>query len=105
VNYVTVEDWIVVQINPQPDAAQPPSAPPSAPAGQIARSEAQPAQPAPQSQPATRTWTSADGKYSVKATLVSTTADAVTLKRAEDGLVVTVPMSRLSEADRGAAGR
>ena len=99
VNYVTVGEWIVVQIDPQPVAEEVQAAGTE----RIARSEAPPASSAQPTAPM-RTWTSADGRYSVMAKLVATTAEAVTLQRADDGRVVTVPMSRLSAADRGAVG-
>lgn len=98
VNYVTAGEWIVIQIDPQPEAGEMKAVG----AERIVRSEARQSQ---ETKPAdtTRTWTSADGRYTVAAKLVSTTVDAVTLQRADDGQMVTVPMSRLSEADRGAA--
>jgi hypothetical protein len=45
-------------------------------------------------------WTSADGRYTCYAEKVSATPDSVTLKRMNDGQVVTVPLVRLSETDR-----
>jgi len=45
-----------------------------------------------------RTWTSADGKFTVVAELIKNSAAAVRLKR-EDGRVITVSKSMLSEAD------
>lgn len=47
-----------------------------------------------------RTWKTKDGKYSVKAEFVELTGDAIKLKRADTGIVVTVPLSKLSDADR-----
>jgi hypothetical protein len=49
--------------------------------------------------PGPRTWRSADGQYSVEATLVEVADDQVVLRR-EDGKTVKVPVSRLSDADR-----
>lgn len=51
--------------------------------------------------PLVRTWTSADGKYTVEATLAGMTADSVRLRK-ESGDVVTVPLDRLSKEDRQA---
>jgi hypothetical protein len=50
-------------------------------------------------------WTSADGRYSCLAVRVESSAESVTLKRMVDGQVVTVPLSKLSEADRLLAQR
>ena len=52
-----------------------------------------------------RMWTSADGRFTCYAGKISNTADSVTLKRMTDGEVVTVPLVRLSEADRQVALR
>jgi predicted peptidase len=46
-----------------------------------------------------RTWKAADGR-SLEAEFVSATDTQVTLKRAGDGKVFTLPLSRLSEADQ-----
>lgn len=46
-----------------------------------------------------REWTSTDGKK-LEAEFLSSTADAVRVKRAADGREVTLPLARLSEADR-----
>ena len=46
-----------------------------------------------------RPWTSTDGK-TLEAEFVSATADAVKVKRASDGREISLPMARLSEADR-----
>ena len=46
-----------------------------------------------------RKWTSNDGRYSVEAELVELADGRVRLKKAE-GATVTVPLERLSEADR-----
>ena len=46
-----------------------------------------------------REWTSSDGKK-LEAELISVTGDAVVLKRAVDGREFTLPLTRLSEADR-----
>jgi dipeptidyl aminopeptidase/acylaminoacyl peptidase len=48
---------------------------------------------------AAREWTSSDGKK-LDAEFVRTTGDMVTLKRATDGREFTIPLSRLSPADR-----
>ncbi len=47
-----------------------------------------------------RTWVSADGKFSVRATLVDHTGDRVLLKRADSGSEITVPVAKLSASDR-----
>lgn len=47
-----------------------------------------------------RIWTSADGQFRVRASLVARSGDTVTLKRSEDGRTIRVPSARLSEADR-----
>ena len=46
-----------------------------------------------------RKWTSSDGKFSVEAELVEAKDGNVRLKR-QDGKVITVPVSKLSKADR-----
>ena len=46
-----------------------------------------------------RTWTSSDGKFKITAELVEARTGAVTLKTA-DGRVISVPLNRLSQADR-----
>jgi aspartyl protease family protein len=46
-----------------------------------------------------RTWTSADGRFSIEARLIEATATSVRLQRAS-GAEVTVPLQSLSEADR-----
>jgi hypothetical protein len=46
-----------------------------------------------------RTWTSADGKFTVEARLVSVEDDTVVLKRA-DGRMVKIALTKLSDADR-----
>ena len=46
-----------------------------------------------------RTWRDASGAFEVQATMVSSTADKVTLKKA-DGRMITIPLEKLSEADR-----
>lgn len=48
---------------------------------------------------ATRTWTSSNGKYTIKAELVEVEDDCVCLKK-EDGSEITVPLEKLSEADQ-----
>ncbi len=45
-----------------------------------------------------RTWTTADGKYSVRAEFVIANDTLVRLKK-EDGLFINVPLAKLSEAD------
>jgi hypothetical protein len=47
--------------------------------------------------PAVRVWTSRDGR-TIKATYLSSTETGVTVRR-EDGLVFTIPLANLSEAD------
>jgi len=47
-----------------------------------------------------RTWQDDTGLFSIEATLEQIVGDAVRLKRADDGRVITLPISRLSEADR-----
>lgn len=46
-----------------------------------------------------RTWTDASGKYRIRATLVEVVDETVKLKKS-DGKTVTVPLEKLSEADR-----
>lgn len=46
-----------------------------------------------------RPWTSTDGR-TLEADFISATADAVKVKRTADGREVTLPLARLSEADR-----
>lgn len=45
-----------------------------------------------------RTWTSADGNFQVRASLVETKQNVIVLKR-EDGILIEVPVDRLSQAD------
>jgi len=47
-----------------------------------------------------RTWTDSTGTYRIDATYVRVQGEAVQLKRAADGQVISVPLNRLSEADR-----
>lgn len=47
-----------------------------------------------------RVWTNSSGEHKVRATLVEVTDDAVRLKKASDGKIVTVPLAKLSEADQ-----
>ncbi len=47
-----------------------------------------------------RTWTDNTGRYRVKATFVKISEDKVYLRRADTGNVISVPLSRLSAADR-----
>jgi hypothetical protein len=58
----------------------------------IDRAAAEPAQ-------ALRTWTDDTGKFKVEAEFVSLVGDAVKLKR-KDGLILTVPLDKLSRKDR-----
>lgn len=51
-----------------------------------------------------RTWKDSTGKFSIQATFVSLDGDALKIKR-EDGREVTVPLSRLSQADQDYAKR
>ena len=46
-----------------------------------------------------RTWTSTDGR-SLSATYLSSSTDSVELKRASDGQTFSLPLAKLSEADR-----
>jgi hypothetical protein len=48
---------------------------------------------------APRTWKDASGKFQVEAELVEITADAVRLRK-PDGTELSVPIDKLSEADR-----
>jgi hypothetical protein len=82
-NYQTSADWIVLQIGGEAISA-----------GKPALASDQP-----------RLWTSADGRHSCFAVRVSTSPEAVTLKRMVDGEVVTVPLVKLSETDRQIALR
>jgi hypothetical protein len=50
--------------------------------------------------PAPRTWTSADGQFQVRATLVEVTANQEAVLRKPDGTTVTVPLRNLSAADQ-----
>jgi nitrogenase subunit NifH len=50
-------------------------------------------------EPATRTWTSKNGNFTVEAELVSQDATTVRLKKL-DGKVIEVPVSALSDEDR-----
>lgn len=98
-NYATARDWIVIQIGSQPGASvaaseQPAVASASGPPANAAAATAA----SPMS--SNRIWTSADGRFTVVALLVSASTEGVTLKRAVDGKLVTVPMSKLSELDR-----
>jgi hypothetical protein len=76
--YQKADDWIVVNIGGE-----------GTPNGEVLVAAEQP-----------RVWTSADGRYRCYAEKVDVTDEAVTLKRISDGQVVTVPLVRLSEADR-----
>lgn len=49
---------------------------------------------------AVRTWTSADGSYTVRASLGRVEGDVVHLKRADDGRVIPVRIDQLSDKDR-----
>jgi hypothetical protein len=82
-DYQATDDWFVVSIGGKPAVN-----------GTVQVAAIQP-----------RTWTSADGRYTCYAEKVAATADSVTLKRMNDGQVVTVPLVRLSEADRQVALR
>ena len=62
-------------------------------------SNGQAAEQADQSGEQIRTWTDESGKFRVRATLVRVNSDKVSLER-EDGKVVSVPLSKLSKADR-----
>ena len=53
----------------------------------------------PTPKPQFRTWTDSTGKFSVRATMVTLSDGAVTL-RTENGKELTVPIDKLSEADR-----
>jgi hypothetical protein len=98
-NYATAQDWIVVQIGNQPrpsvEASEQPAVAStrSPPANAAEATAASPMD-------SNRIWTSADGRFTVVALLVSASTEGVTLKRAEDGKLVTVPLSKLSELDR-----
>jgi hypothetical protein len=84
-DYQSTDKWLVVNIGGEPSANA---------ATHVAADADQP-----------RMWTSADGRYSCYAEKVSATSDSVTLKRMNDGQVVTVQLARLSEADRQVALR
>lgn len=47
-----------------------------------------------------RTWTDSSGKFRVEASLVAVKDGTVQLKKKSDGSVISVPLSRLSQADR-----
>ncbi|MDZ7617951.1 MAG: SHD1 domain-containing protein, partial [Patescibacteria group bacterium] len=47
-----------------------------------------------------RTWTSADGRFSIEAELIEVGGSSVRLRRV-GGAEITVPLQSLSEADRG----
>lgn len=47
-----------------------------------------------------REWATVDGKFSVVAEFVTLIGDKVKLRRADDGREITVPLERLSSADR-----
>lgn len=47
-----------------------------------------------------RQWTDATGKYQTKAKLVAQNVETIFLERETDGIVVEVPIARLSEEDR-----
>lgn len=53
-----------------------------------------------QDAPAVRTWTTADGLFKVEAEFVSAIQESVELKRKSDGKTITVPLVKLSPADR-----
>jgi hypothetical protein len=82
-NYQTAADWIVVQIGGEAITGDTPVT-----AGDVPR-----------------LWTSADGRFSCLAVRLSASPDSVTLKRMDDGKVVTVPLTKLSETDRQVALR
>jgi WD40 repeat protein len=46
-----------------------------------------------------RTWTTADGQYTVEAKLLKVTGDAVELEKKVDGKTIVVPLAKLSPAD------
>lgn len=69
--------------------------------------EPEPAEPSPGEDPipeppppVARVWNAATGNFSVEAVLLSRDDASVTLRRADDGREVTVPLAQLSEADR-----
>jgi len=76
------------QSPPEPQPENGPNAPPEAspPAGDSERSPM-------------RTWTSADGRYTVEARLVGLRGSVVVLQK-RDGRVVRVPIDQLSRADQ-----
>jgi WD40 repeat protein len=66
------------------------------------QSQAEPSAPAKSESPATaplRTWSSADGRFNTRATLIRADSDTATLETA-DGRTIQVPLTRLSAADR-----
>lgn len=103
-----------VAVDPEPFVAEPqsigeaPVAEPVLPASEAPQQVENPiAEPA--SEPITstnpppstlRTWSSADGKFTVEAEFVSATKESVKLKRKDNGALVTVPRSTLAEGDR-----
>lgn len=50
-----------------------------------------------------RNWTSADGQYKIEAALLGVTDGVAKLKRKSDGIVVSVPLSKLTKADQAFA--
>jgi len=51
-------------------------------------------------QPEYRTWTSADGNFTVEAKLIKVAGPLVHLQRKDNGRVIQVPISRISQKDR-----
>jgi hypothetical protein len=47
-----------------------------------------------------RVWTSADGRYTCVASVVRIDPEAIVLRRADSGNLITVPLARLSALDR-----
>ena len=47
-----------------------------------------------------RLWTSSDNMFKINATLISVTKTDVKLKRSDNGKEISVPIAKLSEADR-----
>ena len=102
----TVTIWDVSKFLPRTpgeadegDASEPGDRDPKAKPGPAAEKPATPAKPEEERKPQFRTWTSADGRFTVEAEFVKAIGGKVTLRK-RDGTKITVPMKKLSEDDR-----
>ena len=77
---------------PRAPRQEPPAAPQTPPTP--------PSEPPPAKNEKLRTWSSADGKFSVEAEFLSQLGNNVKLRKKADGVEITVPLDKLSAPDR-----